>query len=395
MYKKIINSVLDAWSATAFAGEDIALYAQKLTLQEARRGLMFLSAVMLCLFATETVLFSRAGLGKSYVYTCSLLALLAVHIFISAHVTRSAQSIYLLGTTLLLISGTAFVLLAHQTGAFSFALFASVTLLFMVIPIVPWGLREGIVAMALIYVTFTASTWAGGKHFDSQTLWSLQFVMIGAGLISLALVARNAVVRKADIRIRFDLEQAHHRMMHLSHQDPLTGAWNRRYLKLAFSNKVNEWQAAGKTCHFALLDIDNFKPMNDTCGHDFGDEVLRCVSRSFTAIVGDQGLLVRMGGDEFSYLFAADNPEDVIAAGMDALRACMERQCKRAGPEVSISVGLVSMPPDAEVRQEYVYREADIALYEAKDRKQEFTGKTNLVNRVLISAAATISEVTS
>ena len=352
---------------------------------------MFLSFVLLCLFGVQTVLFSRAGLGQSYIYTCSLLALLAVHIFVSAHVTRTAQSIYLLGTTLLLISGTAFVLLAHRSGAFSFDLFASVALLFMVIPIVPWGLREGSVAMLLIYGTFTLSTWLGGKHFDSQTLWSLQFIMVGAGLISLALVARNTVVRKADIRTRFDLEQAHHKMMHLSHQDPLTGAWNRRYLKLVFSNKVTEWQAAGKACHFALLDVDNFKPINDTCGHDYGDEVLRCVSRSFNAVVGDQGLLVRMGGDEFAYLFAADNPEDVIAAGLDALRACMERLNKRSGPEVSISVGLVSMPPEAEVRQEYVYREADIALYEAKDRKQEYARRTNLVSRVLTSAEPAMS----
>jgi diguanylate cyclase (GGDEF)-like protein len=388
MYKKIINGVLDAWSATAFGGDDIAFYAQKLTLEEARQGLMFLSFILLCLFGIETLLFSRAGLGQNYVYTCSLLALLAVHIFVSAHVTRSAESIYLLGTTLLLISGTAFVLLAHQTGAFSFALFASVTLLFMVIPIVPWGLREGIVAMVLIYGTFTASTWAGGQNFDSETLWSLQFIMVGAGLISLALVARNTVVRKADIRTRFDLEQAHHKMMHLSHQDPLTGAWNRRYLKIAFSNRVTEWQAAGKACHFALLDIDNFKPINDTCGHDYGDEVLRCVSRSFSAVVADQGFLVRMGGDEFAYLFAADNPEDVIAAGIEALRACVERQRKRPGPQISMSIGLVSMPPDATVRQEYVYREADIALYEAKDRKAQFAGSTNVVSRVLNSTEA-------
>ena len=388
MYRRIIKALLDSWSATAFGGRDIAFYAEKFTRAEARQGLMFLSAILLCLFGVETVLFSRAGLGHNYVYSSVMLALLAVHVFISAHVARSTQSIYLLGTTLLLISGTAFVLLAHQTGGFSFALFASVTLLFMVIPIVPWGLREGLVAMMLIYGTFTVSTWAGGKHFDSETLWSLQFIMLGAGLISLALVARNTLVRKADIRTRFDLEQAHHKMMHLSHQDPLTGAWNRRYLKLAFSEKVSEWQAAGKSCHFALLDIDNFKPINDTCGHDYGDEVLRCVSRSFTAVVGGQGLLFRMGGDEFAYLFAADNPEDVIAAGVDALRACVECTRRLPGPQVSMSVGLVSMPPDSTVRQEYVYREADIALYEAKDRKEQLAAETNLVSRVLGSTEA-------
>jgi GGDEF domain-containing protein len=112
------------------------------------------------------------------------------------------------------------------------------------------------------------------------------------------------------------------------------------------------------------------------------------VSRSFSAVVADQGFLVRMGGDEFAYLFAADNPEDVIAAGIEALRACVERQRKRPGPQISMSIGLVSMPPDATVRQEYVYREADIALYEAKDRKAQFAGSTNVVSRVLNSTEA-------
>ena len=60
--------------------------------------------------------------------------------------------------TLVIITGTAFVLLAHRTGAFGAVLFSSVVLLFMVIPMVPWGLREASVVTLLVYGVFSAST---------------------------------------------------------------------------------------------------------------------------------------------------------------------------------------------------------------------------------------------
>ncbi len=388
MPKRTITKLSDAWSATEFTGDDLSFYAQKFTLAEARQGIVILSVILLSLFGVETVLLSRIGLGHSYIYTGSLLALLAVHVLVSAHVVRDTRSIYLLGMTLLLVNGTAFVLLAHQSGSLNFALFASVTLLFVVIPIVPWGLREAALVMALIYGTFTISTLAGGKNFDPQTLWSLQFIMISAGLISLALVVRNTLVRKTDIRTRYDLEQAHKKMMHLSHQDPLTGAWNRRYMQAAFRARVAEWHTEGKRCHLALLDIDNFKPINDSCGHDYGDEVLRCVSSAFNRLTNDQSFLVRMGGDEFAYLFTADDPQAVIKAGIEDLRVCMAKHRKRHAPEISMSVGMVALPVGVTVTQEDAYREADSALYEAKARKEALRSRANIVSRVLDGGVA-------
>ena len=222
------------------------------------------------------------------------------------------SALYMLGTTLLMISGTAFVLLAHKTGDFNQVLFASVALLFMVAPLVPWGLREAVLVTGLIYLTFTVSTLTSYERFDSESLWSLQFIMLSAGLISLLLVMRNTTIRKADLQTRFDLEQTNRKILHLSNKDPLTGAWNRRFLKNVFEAKTQAWHADGKDFHFAYLDLDNFKPINDNCGHDFGDEVLRCVSQHFTVALGDDGYLVRMGGDEFALLYTSDDPGQQI-----------------------------------------------------------------------------------
>ena len=139
MHRLFINGLKNSWSATSFSAKEIDAYAQRLTTDEARNGLMGLSVVLLCLFGVEGYLFSHSDLGVGAVYTCLMLALLALHILVSARAIQDIRTLYLLGTTLLIISGTAFVLLAHNSGAFNFALFASVTLLFMVVPIVPWG----------------------------------------------------------------------------------------------------------------------------------------------------------------------------------------------------------------------------------------------------------------
>jgi diguanylate cyclase (GGDEF)-like protein len=385
MHKNIINNLKDAWSTTGFAAEDVAFFARKLTVDEARKGLMGLSFVLLCLFGAESFLFTHSGLGASASTTCLLLAALSIHIMLSARAIRDVQSLYLLGTTLLMISGTAFVLLAHNSGSFSIALFASVTLLFMVVPLVPWGLKEAVVVLSLIYGTFTFSTWGAHRNFDSQTLWSLQFIMLGAGLISLTLVMRNTTVRKTDIRTRFELEQVNRKMMHLSNKDPLTGAWNRRFLKNVFEKQSAEWHDAGKTYHFAYLDVDDFKPMNDNCGHDFGDEVLRCISQCFDRSLGDNGYLIRMGGDEFALLFTGDDPEKLVTETHQAVQAAIKPPAHYKNLAVGMSVGVASIPPGRLASQEEIYRLADGALYRAKERKQLFTGRTNIVKRMIES----------
>lgn len=370
MQNTLFSSLKDAWSTTSFAGEEVTAFARELTADEARKGLVGLSLLLMFLFAIESLLFEHAGLGTGARSTCLLLAALCVHIIFSSRAQLDVRSLYLLGTTLLMISGMAFVLLAHNTGSFSLALFASVTLLFMAVPIVPWGIREALLVLSLIYATFTASTWGTHQNFDPQTLWSLQFIMLGSGLISLALVARNTYVRKMDIRTRFELEQTNRKMMLLSNKDPLTGAWNRRFLRSVFQENAAAWQQAGRIFHFAFLDLDDFKPMNDTYGHDFGDQVLRCISHCFAESLADDGYLIRMGGDEFALLCAVEEPERLITETLAAIQLELEPPNKGQEVLIGMSVGVASIPTDIKVTQQQIYRAADNALYQAKGRKR-------------------------
>ncbi len=377
----MIKQVRDAWQASGFSSGEVAIYARGAMLEDTRRGLVLLGFVLLCIFCTSTLLFYLFDFPKSTVYTSGLLAVLSTHIMLSARAARDAGTLYMLGTTLLIISGTAFVLLAHKTGDFNQVLFASVALLFMVAPLVPWGLREATLVTGLIYATFTVSTLSSYERFDSQSLWSLQFIMLSASLISLLLVMRNTTIRKADLQTRFDLEKTNRKMLHLSNKDPLTGAWNRRFLKNVFDGKAQDWHTAGITFHFAYLDVDNFKPINDCCGHDFGDEVLRSVTRHFNDALGEDGFLVRMGGDEFALLFISEQPEQLIANCLQQIQSAIDPPCESMA--VDLSVGLASLPAGVSLSQEAIYREADEALYQAKSRKGQYTDKANIVRRVL------------
>ena len=389
MRKIFINSLKDAWSATQFPKDEITAYAQVLGVEEARKGIISLSLVLLFLFSMEIMFFYSFEFDRSYLYTASLLALLSGHILISARAVHDTRTLYLLGTVLLMISGTAFVLLTHRTGTMELSVFAGVILLFMVVPIVPWGLREALLVMAIIYGTFSTSflmehshysAVAEHNHFDAKTVWSVLLVMIGAAVISLGIVGRNIIVRKNDIRNRFTLEQRNNELMRLSNRDPLTGAWNRRFLNNIFNNKAAEWHAAGSMYHFAFLDMDNFKPMNDCCGHDYGDRVLRCLSQSFASGMQDDGFMIRMGGDEFALLFTSDDPEALISSSLAETQKAMGPQKQSEKLPIGISVGLVSIPPGITASQEDIYHQADTALYRAKERKDLFTGRANVIH---------------
>ena len=380
-----------AWSATHFPKDEITHFAQFLGVEEARKGIMSLSLVLLFLFSMEILFFYSFRFDKNHLYTATLLALLSIHILLSARAVHDTRTLYLLGTVLLMISGTAFVLLTHKAGSMDLSIFAGVILLFMVVPIVPWGLREALLVMAIIYGTFSTSfllelnhqgPFVENSHFDAKTVWLVLLVMVGTAVINLGIVGRNIIVRKNDICNRYTLEQQNNELTRLSNKDPLTGAWNRRFLKNIFNKKTEEWHAARSTYHFAFMDLDNFKHMNDCCGHDYGDSVLRCLSLNFARNLQNNGFIIRMGGDEFALLFIADDPEALINDSLAETQKGMEAHKQGNNPPIGISVGLVSISPGITPSQKDIYNLADSSLYRAKDRKTMYRGRANIIQRI-------------
>jgi diguanylate cyclase (GGDEF)-like protein len=141
--------------------------------------------------------------------------------------------------------------------------------------------------------------------------------------------------------------------------DPLTGLGNRSALR-------RRLDTAHEPVTMALLDLDDFKPVNDTYGHNTGDTVLQAVAERLHAAVRDDDLVVRFGGDEFAIVFAEGTSPDSASSLMERICTAIDAPITLdSGITIAVraSVGLATAAPDK------VVHEADTALYEAKRHK--------------------------
>ncbi|MCP4388859.1 MAG: diguanylate cyclase [Gammaproteobacteria bacterium] len=371
------------WSSTRYDSPELTRFARQKAVAEARRGLVAMSVLTMGILLIEATLYVKFALDPMYLYTCAILVMLSLNMVFAARTVGDPQALHLLGVTLLAVSGSAFILLAHYQHVFHPMLFASVAMLFIVIPMMSWGLGEALAVTLLIYTMFTLSTQGANYNFADQSLWTLQFIMLGASAVSLSLVVRNVKLRKHDVETQHNLVVAHEQITELSNRDPLTGAWNRRYFDLKFEKYLQQCRENQNQFHFMLLDIDDFKLINDDCGHESGDVVLKHIGVAFDSVLAGNGSLVRMGGDEFAVIFADLDPRVIAIRGLK--KFCdLNARCKYdLIQQASLSIGVASVPPDIEVSYRQLYKQADLALYRAKSLKDANTPPPNIVISVL------------
>lgn len=151
-------------------------------------------------------------------------------------------------------------------------------------------------------------------------------------------------------------QRRQHTLQQQAATDPLTGVANRSALR-------RRLDAAGESVTVAFVDLDDFKAVNDTHGHDAGDTVLQEVARRITVSVREDDLVVRLGGDEFAVVFAdgthPDDIEDLVSRLTTAIDADIDVG-DAAVVTPRASVGVATGPPTEVVRQ------ADRALYATK-----------------------------
>ncbi len=163
---KRLNNLARFWSVTDFGRPDIAIYATDWVLSDTRRGIMTMAVVSLLLQAGAAILYRAQGIAEPHVYTYTLLAVLSLHVLVSSRLVHQIEALYLLGISLLAVSASAYALLAHIGGLDSAMLMASIVLLFLVVPLVPWGLRESLAVFTLIFLLFALSILSVGERFD-------------------------------------------------------------------------------------------------------------------------------------------------------------------------------------------------------------------------------------
>lgn len=172
-------------------------------------------------------------------------------------------------------------------------------------------------------------------------------------------------VEMAQVQIH-QLETELEQTSQLIHIDPLTGVLNRRGLDAAFERESNRAQRLRQPLSLAMLDLDYFKRINDTYGHDLGDEILRHLTRLLTRDLRPSDVVARFGGEEFIVLLPdADTPHALQAiARMQESLARAPIHHKDAPVAVTFSAGVSLWQPGEPLSS--VIERADGALYRAK-----------------------------
>lgn len=354
------------WSATEFGDPMLDRYAQDRLMLDTRRGVQALAAFALVTQVAMIALIYWQGLSNSYLTSAIIFGALSLHIFISARFVDDIRTLHMLGMTFLIIGALSIAFLAHRTGDLNIGLMAAVVMLFVAVPLVPWALREAATVVIATYGLMTASLLSVPGRFAPGSLLALQLLILGTALIVVFVTARNTVIRKHDLRARFELEDAHDRMAKLSMQDALTGAWNRRFLDDHFEEIAQFCLERGRSLKVAVIDVDDFKGINDQFGHQVGDEILVTLATVFTERLGDRGYLIRLGGDEFQVCYCRKDIDTVLDDAIRELQKSPVAAVLSGQRSITVSAGIASSKPGVLADQNQLYRAADKALYQAK-----------------------------
>lgn len=156
-------------------------------------------------------------------------------------------------------------------------------------------------------------------------------------------------------------------LQELTVRDGLTQLHNRRYFMQMLEAELQRLRRYGGVCSLAILDVDDFKRINDRHGHPVGDEVLCSVTQACRGSLRQTDVLARIGGEEFALLLR-ETDEEAARTLIERLRRTVAAQAGPRGDvslKVTVSIGLVSVrPPVADLSE--VLRGADQALYRAK-----------------------------
>jgi diguanylate cyclase (GGDEF)-like protein/PAS domain S-box-containing protein len=171
-----------------------------------------------------------------------------------------------------------------------------------------------------------------------------------------------------------DLHDAQQTIEQLAFYDPLTNLPNRRLLSDRLQQALEHAQRnADEMVAVMVFDLDNFKTVNDSLGHNYGDDLLKYVAQIFQAQIRSEDTVSRQGGDEFTIILSGMKQIEKIADIADTILQKLSHPINLSGHQVVIgsSIGIAVYPNDADNHDELL-RNADMAMYHAKEE-----GKNN------------------
>ncbi|NBF12227.1 putative bifunctional diguanylate cyclase/phosphodiesterase [Pseudomonas sp. Fl4BN1] len=237
----------------------------------------------------------------------------------------------------------------------------------------------GVWSMTLVLPagSLPASVVPNGHLQLGLTLSVISLLIIGSG-ISAALADKKLQLKEHDLRrvnaLLSQLDQARVSLQQVAHYDALTNLINRRGFNQLFAEKLMEKITFGGMLAVMFLDIDHFKRINDSLGHDAGDELLKVIAGHIKSSTrSHEDVVARLGGDEFCILINLYDREEARHMAQRIMQK-MKEPIELGGRRMVMtsSIGISVFPDDGKTCEELL-KNADLALYQSKD-----AGRNNL-----------------
>ncbi len=199
---------------------------------------------------------------------------------------------------------------------------------------------------------------------------ALIVLLIIAGSVSAALADKKLQSKERDLRrvnaLLSQLDQARVSLQQVAHYDALTNLINRRGFNQIFAERLLERKLAKGRLAVMFLDIDHFKRINDSLGHDAGDELLKVIAERIRSATRASDVVARFGGDEFCILIALQNANEARNLAQRVMQK-MKEPIALSGRRMvmTTSIGISVYPEDGETSEELL-KHADLALYQSK-----------------------------
>jgi diguanylate cyclase (GGDEF)-like protein len=243
--------------------------------------------------------------------------------------------------------------------------------LFVMMPAVLWAalrfpvtgasLAIFLAALIVMGVTFVSDGGISGAT-QPRDVFALQISMITMALGGLFVAAALAERRYSEMRLDM-----------LANHDPLTGLPNRSYFQDFLGHALARAQREKSQVSLLFIDLDRFKHINDSQGHEVGDQVLGIVARRLDEQLRADDFVARLGGDEFAVIL--NHPPASRAAGRVArkLNQALAEPFKLGQRRYAIGASIgISVYPDDGLNANTLLRQADLAMYQAKQRRSGF-----------------------
>jgi len=226
-----------------------------------------------------------------------------------------------------------------------------------------------IVKIALLALVVESIIMLGFYWFEME-LSNWRFALLDAGLlaITVAVISYFAFVRPKDRQIQAimaDLDEARLKAENLSRFDALTGVLSRRAILEALDEEVERAKRHGHALTCLMLDLDRFKRINDTHGHQFGDKALQRIAQVVSGLCRTNDHLGRYGGEEFLMILPETHIDGAIRFADRVRLVVAETHLDRCEERVTLSIG-VSEWHDDDGSSNTLISDADRALLEAK-----------------------------